>query len=328
MQTHEQYGSSARGECDPLVSVIIASYNRNSELCNLLRCLLAQSYSLFEIIVVDQAKVHDEATEKFLYEVQQTGRVKILRQEKPSTTLARNTGLACARGDIFVFCDDDVLVEPDFLQSHVDVYADPTIGGIAGRIIEINRPLDLGESGMPPGRIRPDGFCTMGFGQNQRADVEVAMGGNMSFRRAVVESIGGFDTNYTGTAFREEFDFAYRAFKAGFSLVYEPGISVVHLDAPTGGANRPHADALVDRFAGDTLFFLKHLPHRSFPRFLSARWRWFVFPGTIRFAITHRRPLSLFAPYIGVLIGVSRYIRREPAFRPDQSRSAELTWSR
>lgn len=302
-------GPSPEGSTDPSISVIVPTYNRDDELCALLNALFRQSYPAFEIVVVDQSESHSIETDEFLRQLHAAGQIRLVQLSHPSTTRARNAGMAAANGEIFIFCDDDVVVERRFVEQHAGAYRDSTTYGVTGRIVEINKAMDLGKVGSPTGRMQSNGFCSMGFGRDVPADVEVMMGGNMSFRRSVYETIGVFDPAFTGTAFREEFDFSYRAHRAGFRLRFDPAIEIQHINAPRGGANRAIDDALVDRFAGETYFFLRHMPHRDLPLFLFARWRRFVFPGTVRIALKRRRLRALFAPHLGVIIGVTRFIR-------------------
>lgn len=101
-------------------SVVIAAYNVENYIGNLLQCLLEQSYSDFEVIVVDDCatdgtgKRVDEFATKFKqkcipYQV-------IHKPVNEGLSMARNTGLESAKGEYVLFWDGDDLVEDHTLE--------------------------------------------------------------------------------------------------------------------------------------------------------------------------------------------------------------------
>lgn len=86
-----------------LVSVIIPTYNRASIIGSTIRNILEQTYTNFEVIVVD-----DGSTDDTLAVLEQFGdRIRVLRQANCGAGAARNRGLAAAKGDIIAFQDSD-----------------------------------------------------------------------------------------------------------------------------------------------------------------------------------------------------------------------------
>lgn len=61
------------------------------------------------------------------------------------------------------------------------------------------------------------------------------MGCNHSARTAILRRLGGYDTNYIGSAFREDTDMAIRIWKSGGLIIFDPEAWLTHLAAPTGG---------------------------------------------------------------------------------------------
>lgn len=104
---------------------------------------------------------------------------------------ARNTGVGAATGAVLAFLDDDAVAEPEWLSHLVRHYSDPRVLGVGGRI----DPIWL--EGQP--RWFPDEFgwvvgCSY-LGQPQKTTtVRNLIGCNMSFRREVFETVGGFRT--------------------------------------------------------------------------------------------------------------------------------------
>jgi len=89
------------------VSVIIPTFNRGYCLAESIRSVLEQSFTDFELIVVD-----DGSTDNTLEVVQQFPAVKLIRMEaNQGVSFARNLGIAEARGEWFAFLDSDDLWE-------------------------------------------------------------------------------------------------------------------------------------------------------------------------------------------------------------------------
>jgi len=101
----------------PMVSVVIPTYNRPSQLAQCLDSLsrLTCPHSHFEVIVVDDGSPLDltPVIARFRDHLDLT----FLRQPQGGPGAARNAGAAVARGDILAFLDDDCRPTPDWLLS-------------------------------------------------------------------------------------------------------------------------------------------------------------------------------------------------------------------
>jgi len=253
------------------VSVIIATYRRADVLFDTVNSIMLNEYENYEVIVVDQTEDHPQKIRNYLHELSNKyANFKYLKISIPNLPLARNIGRRFAKGDIIIYIDDDVLVEPDFIYSHVKRYSDPTIGAVAGRVVEGGQDSTVTPStDYPyPGRIRYDGLAIGYYNQiNYHGDVETGMGCNMSFRRIALEQIGGFDERFS--TFREEGDVFVRIRKRGWRAVFEPDAKVIHLVAKSGGT-RAEADILNARLNGymqNSLFYLKNMGWLGWLRF-------------------------------------------------------------
>ena len=99
----------------PLVSAIVATYNRANTLGQAIESILGQTYKNIEVIVVDDGSTdgtHD-VLERF------GGRLRILRQENAGPSAARNRGIAEAKGDIISFLDSDDIWLPEKTERQV-----------------------------------------------------------------------------------------------------------------------------------------------------------------------------------------------------------------
>ncbi len=99
----------------PLVSIIVPTYNEEKDIARTLDALAALFYRPLEVIVVDKSR--DRTPEIVL---SYTGRIPGLRLipqgDRPGVSAARNAGLRAARGEIVVILNADVFPDADFID--------------------------------------------------------------------------------------------------------------------------------------------------------------------------------------------------------------------
>lgn len=144
---------------------------------------------------------------------------------------ARNTGTTRAVGDVVVFLDDDAAAQPGWLATHLEHYADPKVLGVGGLVL-------------PQWEERAPSWFPVEFGwvvgcsytgqPTVTAPVRNPIGANMSFRRSVIDAVGGFTQSLgrVGTAPQgcEETELSIRAstlFPDGV-ILHEPAAEVRH----------------------------------------------------------------------------------------------------
>ena len=110
----------------PRASIIVPAFNTLATLPETVASLLSQTYSDYEVIVVDDGS--SDGTSEWVL-AQHDPRLRLVRQVNRGLAGARNGGIAAARGDYIGFCDGDDLWEPEKLARHVaHLDANPEIG--------------------------------------------------------------------------------------------------------------------------------------------------------------------------------------------------------
>jgi glycosyltransferase involved in cell wall biosynthesis len=98
----------------PMISVIVPVYNVQEQVRSCLKSILAQTFSNFELITVDDGSTDNSSD--IIHEVAlEDNRVVVFRQENRGLSAARNSGLAKANGKYVVYVDGDDVIAPDFL---------------------------------------------------------------------------------------------------------------------------------------------------------------------------------------------------------------------
>jgi glycosyltransferase involved in cell wall biosynthesis len=251
------------------VDVIVPTRNRGEHVLSTVTALLSQDHPNFRIIVVDQSDSFSEALASL---AQRDGRVTYHIAASRGLPAGRNEGLGLATAEIVIFVDDDVIPEPGFIEAHSAVYRDRTIGAAAGRVHEPGRP----DTNTPPGKTGSISWWTgdmrRGYTVMTPADVDTALGANMSFRRSAIMEAGEFDTRFGGTALYEETDAFLRVRALGWRTRYTPGAALTHLHALTGGCRIPDPRREIYWYMHNfTLLFLAHFPRAAFPVWLAIR---------------------------------------------------------
>ncbi len=240
----------ARPTTTPLVSVVVCTRNRPEQISTCLAGLAALTYGAstagspaggsLEVIVVDNAAADDATERAFARSVGGDPRFRYVREPRPGLSCARNRGLAEARGEIIAYTDDDVLVDPAWIDGVVrgferrpdvrcvtGLVAAAALDSASERYFDARvswstscgpRLYDLTPAGSA-GPLHP--FTAGVFGT----------GANFAAHTATLRDLGGFDEALgAGTRTRggEDLDIFVRVLLAGHALMYEPAALVWH----------------------------------------------------------------------------------------------------
>ena len=212
------------------LSVIIPTRNRPDMVKRCLKYLFKQNYPAFETIVVDASD--NNKTREIVLGDYPGVKYLFLPNGKNKRPGSKNLGIKQARGDIIAFIDDDSIVQQGWLKACAVSYTSDDIGGVGGIIIDTNLEKE-GYNSNAIGKLTFNGVRIGNFHKNPGRIIEVDHlgGGNMSFRKNVLEKINGFDANYTGSNVLEETDLCVRVRRCGYKILFNPGMSVIHTAA-------------------------------------------------------------------------------------------------
>jgi glycosyltransferase involved in cell wall biosynthesis len=208
----------------PSMSVLICTRNRPEKLKRAVDSVLANAFTDFELIVVDQSS--DRRTDQALATLHDS-RLRYIPTTTVGLSVSRNIALRNSRADTVAFTDDDCVCDVNWLASIRSEYAaDPTVLGVYGRVVPYGPP----RQGLICPCINESTEWLMLEGP---AIPHLALGGgnNMSFRKEVFRKVGMFIESLgagTRIAQGEDTEFSYRVLWNHCKIVYSPVPVVEH----------------------------------------------------------------------------------------------------
>lgn len=216
------------------ISVLICTHNR----ADLLSLTISSLDSVTPVLGVDMQVVivANACTDDTILRVQEWAvyspwPVRVVVEPRPGLSIARNRALAESTGKVCAYLDDDVRVDPGWLEGLVRASADECVGFGGGKVKlwweEVQRPAWFTR--------RLDSILS----ENDHGDkimpitgTSGLVGANFWVKRTVFDQVGKFreDLGRTGQSLvgGEESDFVTRALAAGVSGVYCPDMALDH----------------------------------------------------------------------------------------------------
>ncbi|MDO8668112.1 MAG: glycosyltransferase family A protein [bacterium] len=99
-----------------MISIIIPVYNQAEHLDNCLAGIEKQTYDKYEIIVIDDGSKDDIINVINKYKKIFGSKIAYYEQENKGASAARNRGAKIAIGEYLIFCDADIIMEPEMLE--------------------------------------------------------------------------------------------------------------------------------------------------------------------------------------------------------------------
>lgn len=208
----------------PDISVLLCTRNRGDKIRDAIDSILENSYTNFELIILDQSL--DDKTKEVM-EKYNDSRIRYIRSHTVGLSKSRNIAIKKCLSEIIAFTDDDCIVDGEWLASIMREYkSDSSLMGIFGRVL----PYGKGGGVM---------VCHCTIDSMDRNNVEnpiipykvLGHGNNMSFKKNVFRKTGLYiESLGAGTWMRagEDTDLIYRALRKRMKILYSPEPLVYH----------------------------------------------------------------------------------------------------
>ena len=244
----------------PSITVGIATLDRYPYVETLLDDLARQTHLPDEVLIVDQTTLQrrqDLSVDRWRHAFP----LRIIVQDAKGTTKARNLLLRECGSDVLLKPDDDVRVEPTYVENHARHYADNRVDVVSGPTYEWD--ASTGEWYVKwKNRLMLEGPDGAAF-----VSTNSYSGCNSSMRVASALAVGGWDENIV--TYGEDDDVSDRLDRAGALCVWDPQAGLRHLRAPRGGERDSKwggsmgAEAHWSVLAGFIYYFLSNRPFYS-----------------------------------------------------------------
>jgi GT2 family glycosyltransferase len=246
-----------------LISILIINWNGKKWLKECLDSLLVQTYSEYEIIVVDNASVDGSVT----FIRNNYPNVKIIQSTKNLGFAAgNNLGLKHAKGNFILLLNNDTVADCDYLANFRKSFEDiPNLGAAQSKIIRMSNEnkLDCCGSYWTPFtllyHIGVNKFANLPK-YNQPFPVFSNKGASMLIRRDIIDEIGLFDDDFW--CYYEETDFCNRIWMSGLECWYFPSGIIRHA---VGGTSEQFQNSLIQfhNFKNKLLSYLKNYEKKT-----------------------------------------------------------------
>ena len=214
IETESQPQTLHSDTTNPTISVITPAYNAAKHISEALDSVLNQTFTSYEVIVINDGSPDTEELERELRKYPAT--IRYIKQENRGAAAARNAGLRSARGEYVAFLDADDRWLPNFLAEQLEflkssnadvVFSDALLFGqsaLAGRtFMELDPPKSA---------VTPESLLAV--------DVTVLTSSVVARKEAIFD-VGLFDETIKRA---HDFELWFRLAKAGARFAYQPRV--------------------------------------------------------------------------------------------------------
>ena len=295
-----------------MVSAIIPTWNRADLLQAVLRNLAEQIRPPDQVIVVDNGS--SDATPNVIKEFAVDS---IAFSENRGFAAAVNEGIRQAKGDWLLIVNNDVILEPEWLQTLLCSAEQENASFAAGKLLRPDGPgvvdgsWDLVSRAAYAWRCgygRPDGAVW-----SKRRRIFFAPMTAALFHCSVFDQIGLLDERFE--SYYEDVDFGVRCMLAGIEGIYDPAAVALHKSKTTFGKNDYRVMFLSAR--NQVFLLAKHYPGETLRRFA-----WPILVGQILAVVAAGRHGHFVTALRGKWQGLRRWREIRSQVEPDMGRNS------
>lgn len=212
-------------------SLIVLNYDQRDLVVDCVRSMLGAIGPSDEIIVVDNGSTDGSADAvAATFPTAEYPAVRLLRLPVNRYIFSLNAGLEIARGRFVAFCNNDMVVEDNFVEQALACFVADDVFAACARVLDRN--------GIEQG-TRTSGYWKHGLlfyeplpHTDASTDCFFAVGGQSFYRRDLLTAMGSID-ELLWPMYHEDIELSYRAWKNGYRIVYAPGSVCHHLGGHT-----------------------------------------------------------------------------------------------
>lgn len=222
-QIHGSKHTTVNEDFQPLVSVLVPAWNEEVGLIATIQSVFSSSYHNLEIIVINDGSTDqsDNLMRTFLDRYRGNIPIRYHYQPNGGKSVALNTGLSRARGDLVITIDADSIVQKNTIQEFVKHFADPTVVAAVGTV-------KIGNTQTLWGILQRLEYMVGFYFKRAEAvmnSIYIIGGAAAAFRRSVFDTIGPYRTDHI----TEDTELTLRLQKHGMKIVYAAS-AVVHTE--------------------------------------------------------------------------------------------------
>jgi glucosyl-dolichyl phosphate glucuronosyltransferase len=268
------------------ISVITPTLNRHDDLQQYVRTLVTQTLLPDELVIVDAGNL--DTVEPMLIEELKDSKIElVLLKSEPGTSHQRNVGIDVASGDFYFFFDDDIILEPDYIEQSMKCFdsgPNPKIGGVMGTYNSPPRTqgyrtkyfqffnMTHATDERPP-VIMPSGASRWAIKPTEVIPIPVCCSCRVVFRAECFEG-ERWDCFLPGYTTSEDVEVSFRIAK-NWQLVQTPDAVLFHKESPV--SRNKYGERIARIIYSRYYFFRKHMPKD--PAHVAA-FSWYMFGTT------------------------------------------------
>jgi glycosyltransferase involved in cell wall biosynthesis len=255
----------------PKVSIVVASYNGVRTLKACLDSLSHLNYPDYEVILVDDGSTDTTPQIASLYP-----KVRYFAQRHQGLSVARNTGIAAADGEIIAYTDSDCRADEDWLYYLIADLLNSKFTGIGGH--NFLPPEDSAVAAVV--QASPGGPAHVMLSDRLAEHIP---GCNMAFYKWALLEIGAFDPIFQRAG--DDVDICWRLQRRGYKIGFSPAGFVWHYRRSTTGAYLKQ-----QRGYGEAEALLVRRHPEYFNTLGGSVWQGRIYTST-KFGVTLNRPI-------------------------------------
>lgn len=268
---------------DPLVSIVILNWNglEDTKLC--LEYVRKLKYSNYEIIVVDNGSSSSE--KEYLSKIEDI--VYIDNPTNRGFAGGQSDGYRHSKGDFILLLNNDAVIDSEYIIRALPLFDDPTVAVVGGRSYfwnETEHILDTSNRFYAYMDVNPvTAETTLNMKDNGLVqEVNVVSGSAVLVRRAATEKVGYLWEPFF--AYYEETDLFARMKRAGYRILYNPGLHIWHKNGASSGAQSGSLFFYYHIFRNRYMFAIRNFDDDYFNEFKKTYYKsmWFALINGLR----------------------------------------------